>query len=162
MLTFSGCIFENYDNWRTISFGGYGKIKIPKEWSMYHDGEFYYILDENDEPMLVQTSSMPHISGDNEDVPVGPEKNDYCDALTRNKRPFTACHSNGAGYGSVEIDRDGYVSANYYISLPKNEKRIYLIFWDENVEEDYVLKFVKSYDPPEHDEPKTTWNTYAC
>ena len=162
MLTFSGCIFENYDNWKTISFGDYGKIKIPEEWSMYHDGEFYYILNEKDEPMLVQTSSIPDYY---EDVPVGPEKNDYCNALIRKKVTFNATNSLGMAYGILEIDRDGYISSNYYLDFPKPEGErefFFLIFWDENVEEDYVLKFVKSYDPPDHDEPKTTWDTYAC
>jgi len=124
----------NYDGWKRVTFDENGSFMIPNEWTMTENDGYYYILDEEDKPVLVQTYSY---EGSNIT-----DSNLYCDRLSVDKTLYSQVESNGISYGKVLIKRNGIKTENYEISLLPS---LVMLFWDENCSEELVLKIVSSY-----------------
>lgn len=145
--------YVRYKDWKEVEIEDCGTIKIPKEWVMTeYDGRLYLSdkpLDEEDCTVyFVQSHSYPtsaSIAAGSDEGAV--DTNLFSREVQMLKSERSSVISNGAIYGEELYSVDGVEEKKLYLELSNlhYHTRVYLITWDESIDEDMLIKIAKSF-----------------
>lgn len=142
----AGCDEYDYDGWQTIYIEDYGTLKIPSDWKSYVEDDYLYIVDANDNPIMIQTYSYcGYNAGEEGKV----ESNKFVENFQCVKGLSSNALSNSTTYGKVEILQGSEKSEHYFLALNvvvNNTLYMKLIVWDPSIDEDMVQKIAASFD----------------
>lgn len=138
---FIGCTSNVSDDWQTVSFSGFGTLKIPSEWRCYEEQDYIYIVDSNDVPIMIQSYSYASIL-DNEAGIV--ESNKYVDSIQCIQSLTDTGLSNGITYGKILISYDGEQREVFYLEIV-DDTCLQLLILDKSLDEAMVRKIAKTY-----------------
>jgi hypothetical protein len=137
----AGCSLYNYDGWKTIHVDSCGTVKLPSEWLVYEKDGLLYVVDEEENPIMIQSKSYAGIKDDDMGQT---EANEYFQEVTCVKTLSSAYYSNSAGYGVVLVEKNGVQSEQLFLDLGAYPY-VQMIIWDDTVDEKLVKKIAKSF-----------------
>lgn len=132
-----------YDNWKRIEINDCGSIEIPSEWSYFYEDGKLYIVDENAEPVMIQSDNYKVYEGDSNKFYGNYKKIELIDGEN---------YSNSAKYEISKFLLDDkeveLQSINLYVLSRGSllDKDVNLIVWKTDIGEKVVKKIAKSYD----------------
>ena len=123
-------------------------MKIPEEWRMFGKDGRFYIVDVEDRPIMIQTYS--YYCWFDYDVDQGEtESNEYYEDVTYIEYIASVTISNGATYGEVLVEHENERTPRYYLHLGY-EKVVYLVIWDETMDEEMLADIADTFVLEEH------------
>ena len=132
-----------YDNWKRIEINDCGSIEIPSEWSYFYEDGKLYIVDENAEPVMIQSDNRKVYEGDSNKFYGNYKKIELIDGEN---------YSNSSTYEISKFLLDDkeveLQSINLYVLSRGSllDKDVNLIVWKTDIGEKVVKKIAKSYD----------------
>ena len=133
-----------YDNWKRIEINDCGSIEIPSEWSYFYEDGKLYIVDENAEPVMIQSDNRKVYEGDSNKFYGNYKKIELIDGEN---------YSNSSTYEVFKFLLDDKEVELQNIKLfvdPDEEtlldKDVNLIVWKTDIGEKVVKKIAKSFD----------------
>ncbi len=143
VFVFSGCNLYNYDGWQNVEIENCGTFSIPGNWSYFIEDDKYHFVDENSNPMMIQTYSF---AGFDENEQGQKESNAFFEEVQCLQTLSSAVLSNGSIYGKVQMLCNGQESEKFYINLDTEDgSAILFIFWDNSIDKDMVEKIANSF-----------------
>lgn len=132
-----------YDDWKRIEINDCGSIEIPSEWSYFYEDGKLYIVDENAEPVMIQSDNRKVYEGDSNKFYGNYKKIELIDGEN---------YSNSSTYEISKFLLDDkeveLQSINLYVLSRGSllDKDVNLIVWKTDIGEKVVKKIAKSYD----------------
>lgn len=134
-----GCSRASTRHWQTIYLPECGTLKIPEDWRMFEKDDRIYIVDADDQPVMIQVLSWCGIDDDQQGVA---ESNAYFEDVIPMKCLSSAVFSNSAAYGEVLVSCENIQSTKLFLDLPPSEM---FIVWDETVDLDMLRTIAKTF-----------------
>ena len=132
-----------YDNWKRIEINDCGSIEIPSEWSYFYEDGKLYIVDENAEPVMIQSDNYKVYEGDS---------NKFYSNYKKIESVYNEGFSNSSMYEISKFSLDDKEVELRSINLcvfsgdALLDKDVNLIVWKTDIGEKVVKKIAKSYD----------------
>lgn len=140
--------FYNYKDWQTMCVEGCGTIKIPKDWMYYVKDEKFYVLDEENNPIMIETFSNNREPGSKLWIE---DSNIFYSEIFYGGSINSVVIPNGVIYGNVLVKREGVKEGKIYLVLPKanvtveNMCGMNLIVWDKTLDMKTIEKIAWSF-----------------
>lgn len=144
IVLFASCSEEYADDWKKIEIDDCGILAIPSDWIFFEEDGYYYITDQNDVPIMIQTYSNV-VDTDMDKINSVTESNKYYDDVKEIKSVRSEVLSNGVCYGVSLMRRDGKDSERYMLEL-YNDKTVVFVVWSDTVTEELLVKIAKSFE----------------
>ena len=132
-----------YNKWQTIHIEDCGKLKIPEECSYFVEDDKVYIVDEEQNPVMIETFSYP---GTYEWEHGEMDENKYYSEIVSLECLQSEGFSNSAIYGTYLMEVNGEKTEKYFISLPNENEDLDLIVWDPTIDLKQVKKIARSFE----------------
>ena len=134
-----GCSRASTRHWQTIYLPECGTLKIPEDWRMFEKDDRIYIVDADDQPVMIQVLSWCGIEDGEQGIA---ESNAYFEDVIPMKCLSSAVFSNSAAYGEVLVSCENIQSTKLFLDLPPSEM---FIVWDETVDMEMLITIAKTF-----------------
>lgn len=134
------CAGLDYSGWKKVSTGKNFDVMIPSDWVDQRIDGLCYVLHNDGDPVMIETSSFPYERGNMSTFNLQSNK------FFKNfeiELPVTISKviTERVRYGRVDVKIDGQEKELFFISWDEN----YFILWDESVSEETVHKLAASF-----------------
>lgn len=145
--------FENYSGWKEVEIEKCGRFKIPNDWQLHEEQDFFYITDEKSTPLIIQTYSDASYEDSLEYELGHQETNLFLDKIQVIKTISTdGLTSYGATYGKKLILKNDEEFDNYFLQIGyegENEnslgRQVTFIVWNKTIDYQLVRKIAVSF-----------------
>ena len=156
-LIFTGCNKYDYSDWKLVKIPGCGTIMVPNTWNLDVKEDYYYILNENSDAVMVQTYSYASFESSKYYEKGIMESNPIKGQIQSVKYLSSQVLDNSASFGKILINEGNVEKERYYLSLSATNVCVEFLFFDENLDDDFIEKIACSYEGSvyeEHEELK--------
>lgn len=135
--------FYIYWNCQEVTIKNNDTLKIPKRWDCFSEDNKTYIVNEQGEPVIIETSGYTY----SEDWMTLEEDNNFFSAEVRIKGLYGCGFSNSASMLKVVMEDDERKREGYVLSFPTSgyAEEYHFIVWDSEIDERKVEKIVWSF-----------------
>ena len=136
-------IFFRYAFWQKVTIPSLGSFKVPKDWIVTKNENIIYITDKPiEEDYKIYLVGVGRVKGAD-----GKYHYDFFENAETLGSERGAVYSNSAGYWVEKFNINGVIKEKYviYLYYGFGHPLIYLIAWDNLIDENTIIKITKSY-----------------
>ena len=135
----SGCT-NKHVAWQEVDLGTCGGMKIPTAWQYYTEDDILYIVDENDEPIMIECETH--------DFYMFGTSNKFFSDFRHEALVSSTGLSNGAIYGKEVIVYQDMEKEVLYLHVGYDNDERYFIVWDDALSIEEMEEIASTYSLP--------------
>lgn len=121
-------------SWQTVSLDDTITVKLPEHWQLVEEGGLIYVLNENEEPVMIESYRGRELSS-----------NKYVSDYYCNNYWKQVHVNDSVEYGIVTVIHADEFKELWYLDLYFDEKDNLFVVWDTSVNERTVANIAKTY-----------------
>lgn len=139
--------FYTYWNWKEVCIENKDTLKIPKRWDCFEEDNKTYIVDEQGNPVMIETTEYMYT----DDWQNLEENNKFFSKKIRMKDLYGGGFSNSVFLQEVLIKDDEGERGEYVLIFPTEdyEEEYYFIVWDSEISKKMIEKVAWSFESGE-------------